>query len=79
MEKVGFIRLISEIEKEFKLLIHLISTDRHASIKKLMKEDERFIHIVHVFDPWHIGKGLIKKLIKASKRKGKGKVWINRC
>ena len=71
MEKEGFIRCIDDIISKFKLPVRVISTDRHASIKKLMRTDPRFQHILHQFDPWHIGKGLIKKLIKASKKKGK--------
>ena len=71
MEKEGFIRCISEIKDDFDLLIKVISTDRHASIKKLMRTDPRFKDIIHAFDAWHIAKGLLKKLIKASKKKGK--------
>lgn len=36
MEKEGFIRCIEEIQEDMKLPIRVISTDRHASIKKLM-------------------------------------------
>ena len=70
MEKEGFVRCICDIIDDFKLPIRVISTDRHPSIKKLMRTDDRFKHITHQFDPWHIGKGLIKKLLKASKQKG---------
>ena len=75
MEKEGFIRCISEIQDDFELLIRVISTDRHASIKKLMRTDPQFKHIIHEFDPWHIGKSIIKKLLKASKKKGKARVF----
>ena len=71
MEKEGFIRCISEIKDDFDLLIKVISTDRHAFIKKLMRTDPRFKDIIHAFDDWHIVKGLLKKLIKASMKKGK--------
>ena len=71
MEKEGFIRCIRQIQDDWDLIIRVISTDRHPSIKKLMRTDPEFSTIIHQFDPWHIGKGLIKKLIKASKKKGK--------
>ena len=70
MEKEGFIRCITDIKDDFNLPIDVISTDRHSSIKKLMRTDDRFKTINHQFDPWHVGKGLVKKLLKASKKKG---------
>ena len=70
MEKEGFIRCIDDIQDEFNLPIRVISTDRHASIKKLMRTEDKYKGIIHQFDPWHIGKGIFKKIIKASKKKG---------
>lgn len=69
MEKEGFLRCINTIQSDLVLKIRVISTDRHVSIKKLMRTDPRFKHIIHQFDPWHIGKGILKKMIKASKKK----------
>ena len=40
-------------------------------IRKVMKTDPRFKHIIHQFDPWHIAKSFVKKLTKASKTKSK--------
>lgn len=70
MEKEGFIRCIENIKDGLDVDIHAISTDRHNQIKKLMRVDERFNNIIHQFDPWHIAKGMSKKLSKASKKKG---------
>ena len=71
MEKEGFIRCVRHIEDGLGLDIRLISTDRHNQIKKLMSTDERFTHIIHQFDPWHISKSISKKLCKIGKRKGR--------
>ena len=45
-------------------------TDKHVSVKKLMKTDERFRHIHHQFDPCHVEKSILKKIMKASQKKG---------
>lgn len=69
MEKEGFIRLLDRlIEKQ--LIIEQISTDRHNQIRKLMRTDVRFKHIKHVIDPWHVIKGIKKKLNAKAKKKG---------
>lgn len=71
MKKEGFLRCINTIQSDLNLNICVVSTDRHVSIKKLMRTDPRFKKIIHQFDPWHIGKGILKKMIKASKKKDK--------
>lgn len=70
MEKEGFIRCLEDIQTINNLHVRVVSTDRHVSIKKLMRTDPRFEDILHQFDPWHVGKGLLKKLLKAGKKKG---------
>ncbi|XP_057302544.1 uncharacterized protein LOC130636732 [Hydractinia symbiolongicarpus] len=70
MEKEGFIRCLENIQEKHKLQIEVVATDRHGQIRKLMRTDPRFNHIFHQFDPWHIAKGFVKKLTKASKKKG---------
>ena len=40
----------------------MLLTDRHVSRKKLTKTDERFKHIEHQFDQWHVAKRILKKL-----------------
>jgi len=65
MELEGFVRCVM-----------MITTDRHGQIKKKMKID--YEHIKHQFDPWHIAKGISKKLTQGSKKKGFGILgqWI---
>ena len=70
MEKEDFIRCVENIENNLKLSIAAISTDRHVQIKHLMKSDPCFEHILHLFDPWYIAKGISKNMIKASKKVG---------
>ena len=67
MEKFGFERLVKRLLDE-KLHIETISTDRHVQIRKLMRES--YPEINHEVDPWHIIKGLSKKLNAKSKKKG---------
>ncbi|XP_066918258.1 uncharacterized protein [Clytia hemisphaerica] len=69
MEKEGFIRSIVQLVEEL-IDLAVISTDRHTQIKKLMATDPLFNWLIHQFDPWHMAKGLSKKIIKASKKKG---------
>jgi len=70
MEKEGFVRLMDNlIENNIK--IEAVATDRHVQIKKIMREDIKYKHILHQFDPWHIAKGIQKKLASAAKSKGK--------
>ena len=70
MEREAFIRWMLDILNVVDLPIPVVSTDRHVSIKKLMKTGERFWHILHQFDPWHVGKSILKKIMKASQKKG---------
>ena len=70
MEKEGFIRTVDRLEYDFGASIRMISTDRHVQIKKIMNKDERYKHIIHEHDPWHIAKGISKKLVQASKKRG---------
>lgn len=67
MELEGFVRCVDDLEK--RVDIQMISTDRHVQIKKRMRS-EQYCHIDHQFDPWHIAKGISKKLTPASKKKG---------
>ena len=70
MEKEGFIRVVDNLRENHGTDVNLISTDRHVQIKKLMKTNEKYKNINHQFDPWHIAKGILKKLTKQSKKKG---------
>ena len=70
MEREAFIRCINNIHHSQNLPIKMLSTDRHVSIKKLMKTDERFKHIERQFDPWHVAKGIFKKIMQSEATKG---------
>lgn len=70
MEKEGFVRCVNLLQDHFNVDIRLISTDRHPMIRKEMRVNPNFNHIIHQFDPWHVAKGISKKLIQASKKKG---------
>jgi len=69
MEKEGYVRILNRLLFE-NLKVGTISTDRHVQIRKLMKTNENFKTIKHVIDPWHVIKGLAKKLLVKSKKKG---------
>ena len=60
----------TDILDNFQLYIEVITTDRHSGVKREMKTNPKFTHIKHQFDPWHIAKGLSKKINKATKTKG---------
>ena len=45
MEKKTYIRCVCNIHYSMDLPMKMVSTDRHVSIKKLMRMDERFKHI----------------------------------
>ena len=76
MEKVGFVRLLDRlIGKDLK--IAKVSTDRHNQIRKLMKVDPKYKDIVHTIDPWHVLKGMKKKLNAKAKKKGCDDIGTN--
>ena len=70
MEKEAFTRCMLDILNVRDPPIRVVSTDRHVSIKKLMKTDERFRHILLQFDPWHVVKSILNKIMKATQKKG---------
>ena len=70
MGKEAFTSCILDILNVMDLPIRVVSTDRLVSIKKLMKTNERFRHILHQFDSWHVAKSVLKKIRKASQKKG---------
>lgn len=69
MEKVGFVTLLDRL-LEKGIPITGISTDRHVQIRKLMATNPAYAHITHTIDPWHLIKGIKKKLNAKSKKKG---------
>ena len=70
MEKEAFIRCINNIHHSQNLPIKMLSTDRHVSIKTWMNTDERFKHIKHQFDLWHVAKGILKKIMQSAATRG---------
>ena len=78
MEKEAFSRAPDNITKNFELSVDVVSTDRHLSIKKLMRTGSRFTHIEHQFDPWHIAKGFLKKIMKAASKKGEPSFYYHK-
>ncbi|XP_063074114.1 uncharacterized protein LOC134464652 isoform X2 [Engraulis encrasicolus] len=48
--------------------IAVMTTDRSPSVRKLMREEHPQIR--HELDPWHVVKGIKKKIVAASNRRG---------
>lgn len=61
--------LMLDILNIMDLPIRVASTDRPVSRKKLMKTHERFRHMLFQFDLWHVGKSILKRVIKTFQRK----------
>ena len=61
MEKKGFTRLMDRLI-DADVEITEVSTDRHPQIRKLMRIDPKHNNIKHSVDPWHLIKGMKKKL-----------------
>lgn len=66
MEKAGFVKGLDDLRRA-DLKIAAITTDRHPSIRKHLRDHEP--EVEHELDSWHVAKGLQKKLDAASKRK----------
>ena len=75
MEKYGLIKTLDFLE-ETDVNVACLTTDRHISIRKYMREDRSII--LHQFDIWHVSKSVKKKLTKAAKKKGCNELsgWI---
>ena len=69
MEKEAFTRCINNIHHSQNLPIKILSTDRYVSVKKLIKTDEKFKHIEHRFDQWHVAKGILKMIMQSAAKK----------
>ncbi|XP_077345647.1 uncharacterized protein LOC143989399 [Lithobates pipiens] len=67
MEKFGFQKCLDRI-REANLEVHIIGTDRHTGIRKLLKSPE-YERIIHQFDIWHYVKNIKRKLLQISKKK----------
>ncbi|CAC5417815.1 unnamed protein product [Mytilus coruscus] len=68
MELEGLKRSIRYLEDTMHLKIKDLVTDRHSSIKKFMRTEQGRTN--HLFDVWHVAKGISKKLEAAAKKSG---------
>ena len=69
MEKAGFVTLMDRVIGEG-VNIGTVSMDRQNQIRKLMRTDPNYKNINHAIDPWHLIKGIKKKLNVKAKKKG---------
>ncbi|XP_041367601.1 uncharacterized protein LOC121382155 isoform X2 [Gigantopelta aegis] len=75
MELEGLKRAIHYLESKGCVITELV-TDRHVSVKKYMRDENK--EKKHFFDVWHMAKGIGKKLEIASKKSGCSDIhqWI---
>lgn len=66
MEPYAFKKVLDMI-LEMGVIISTLTTDRHKSVKKLMKE--KYKDILHQFDVWHFSKNIKSVLREATKKK----------
>uniref|UniRef100_A0AAV2J0G2 THAP-type domain-containing protein n=1 Tax=Knipowitschia caucasica TaxID=637954 RepID=A0AAV2J0G2_KNICA len=71
MEKEGLLRALDQLNRNDVVIKELV-TDRHLSIRKMMRETKP--DIKHSVDVWHLDKGLGKKLLAFSKERDCGLV-----
>ncbi|OCT67836.1 hypothetical protein XELAEV_18039140mg [Xenopus laevis] len=69
MEKLAFETCFNRVLSE-KFEVHILATDRHPSIRKVMQD--KYNKINHQFDVWHYAKSLREKIAAASKKRSKG-------
>ncbi len=68
MELEGAKRGFDYLQKVAGLAIKVFVSDRHRGIAQWIRQSQP--SVTHYFDHWHIVKGLVKKLLAASKQKG---------
>lgn len=56
------------------LSIPIFISDRHRGVAKWLRESHPSDQ--HFFDQWHIAKGIVKKMLPASKEKGCEKIGL---
>ena len=54
MEPMGFKKGLDKLLDDG-IAVKVVTTDRHPSIRKMMRED--YPDVTHQFDPWHVTKG----------------------
>lgn len=73
MEPMGLKKCLAAMKK-FDITISVLATDRHPSVRKIMREE--YPQIQHQFDVWHLAKSVIKKLGKRAKKVEGLSVWM---
>ena len=68
MELEGAKGCFDYLQKVAGLANRVFVSDRHRRIAKWIRENQPSVD--HYFDQWHVAKGLVKKLLAASKLKG---------
>ena len=66
MEKEGFQRCVKYLQDN-NIKINRIATDRHTSIAKEMRKNQK--KIKHQYDTWHMSKWVVKQLNKKAKKR----------
>ncbi|KAJ8348385.1 hypothetical protein SKAU_G00269740 [Synaphobranchus kaupii] len=67
MEKAGFEKSLDVLEKGYNVDIKAIVTDRYTGVQLYMWKERLLIQ--HYFVPWHLGKGIGKKMDALAKNK----------
>ena len=68
MEKAGFVEVLDRVRSKG-INVKRVSTDRHPQIRKLLRSNPKYKgKITHNVDPWHLIKGLKKKLNAKAKK-----------
>ncbi|XP_040193733.1 uncharacterized protein LOC120927246 [Rana temporaria] len=75
LEKIAFIEALERILSDH-VNVKIIATDRHASIRKIIRE--KYPQIRHEFDVRHMAKSIGDKLMAASKKSSCGELagWV---
>ena len=55
MEKEGLKRVLDFLQRERKMNVEVLVTDRHRQINKWLREEHG--EITHYYDVWHVAKG----------------------
>lgn len=77
MELKGAKLCFDYLQRVSGLTVKVFVSDRHRGIAKWIRECQP--SVTHFFDQWHVTKGLVKKLLAASKQKGCKVIaqWVN--
>ncbi|XP_037498631.2 uncharacterized protein LOC119372223 [Rhipicephalus sanguineus] len=73
MEKHGLAKCLTAVEK-LGINICSLTTDRHPGVKQYCRKNKP--NMPHWYDVWHVGKGLKKKLLAASRKHRVLSPWI---